>query len=88
MGVVDMDSSMVTPHPTTRQARGGLDSVTQLFSKLFTTNKQLEGLKSGNGRDVTKRAIMSVNSIVSGQNYDILTSIITSPVPPVPKWKN
>ena len=26
---------------------------------------------SGNGRDVTKRAIIYVNSIVSGQNYDM-----------------
>ena len=33
-------------------------------------------LKSGNGRDVTKRTIIDVNSIVSGRNYDILTSII------------
>ena len=30
-----------------------------------------------NGRDVTKRAIVDINSIVSGWNYDILTSIIT-----------
>ena len=28
------------------------------------------------GHDVTKGAIIDVNSIVSGQNYDILTSII------------
>ena len=37
-----------------------------------------EWLKSANGRDVTKRAIIDINSIVSGQNYinDILTSII------------
>ena len=33
-------------------------------------------LESPNGRDVTKRAIIDVNSIVSGQNYDILISII------------
>ena len=32
-------------------------------------------LKSSNGHDVTKRAIIDVNSI-SGRNYDILTSII------------
>ena len=32
-------------------------------------------LKSVNGRDV-KRAIIDVNSIVSGRNSDILTSII------------
>ena len=32
--------------------------------------------QSGNGRDVIKRAIIDVNSIVSGRNYDILTSII------------
>ena len=31
-------------------------------------------LKPPNGRDVTKRAIIDVNSIVSGRNYDILTS--------------
>ena len=29
----------------------------------------------GNVRDLTKRAIIDVNSIVSGRNYDILTSI-------------
>ena len=29
-----------------------------------------------NGRDVTKRAIIDVDSIISGRNYDILTSII------------
>ena len=28
-----------------------------------------------NGRDVTKRAIIDVNSIVSGRGYDILTLI-------------
>ena len=28
------------------------------------------------GRDVTKRAIIDVNSVVSWWNYDILTSII------------
>ena len=28
------------------------------------------------GRDVTKRAQIDVHSLVSGQNYDILTSII------------
>ena len=33
-------------------------------------------LKTPNGRDVTKRAIIDVNSIVAGRNYDILTSII------------
>ena len=33
-------------------------------------------LKSANGRDVTNRAIIEVNSIVSGRNYDILASII------------
>ena len=33
-------------------------------------------LKSPNGRDVTKRAIIDGNSIVSGRNYDTLTSII------------
>ena len=33
-------------------------------------------LESPNGRDVTKRAIIDVNSIVSRQNYDILISII------------
>ena len=33
-------------------------------------------LMSANGRDVTKRAITDVTSIVSGRNYDILTSII------------
>ena len=32
--------------------------------------------KSLNGRDVTKQAIIDVNSIVSGQNYNILSSII------------
>ena len=39
----------------------------------------LQGLKSPNGRNVTKRAIIDVrpNSIVSGRSYDILTSIIT-----------
>ena len=34
------------------------------------------GLRSANGSDVTKRAIIGVNSIVSGRNYDLLTSII------------
>ena len=33
-------------------------------------------LKSTNGRDISKRAITDVNSIVSGRNFDILTSII------------
>ena len=28
------------------------------------------------GHDVTKRAIIDVNAIVSGRNYDILTLII------------
>ena len=32
-------------------------------------------LKSPNGRDVTKWVIIDANSIVSGRNYDILTSI-------------
>ena len=32
-------------------------------------------IQAGNGRDVTKRAIIDVTSIVSGRNY-ILTSII------------
>ena len=35
-----------------------------------------ERLKSPNGRNITKRAIIDVNSIVSWWNYDILTSII------------
>ena len=34
------------------------------------------GLKLPNGRDVTQRAITDIISIVSGQNYDILTSIV------------
>ena len=34
------------------------------------------GFKSANGCHVTKRAIIDVNSIVSGRNYAILTSII------------
>ena len=36
------------------------------------------GRKSPNGCDITKRATVDVNSIVSGRNYDIgiLTSII------------
>ena len=38
------------------------------------------GLKSPNGRDVTKRAIIDVNSVVSGRNYDILTSITASAI--------
>ena len=29
------------------------------------------GLKSSNGRDITKRGIIDVNSIVSVRNYDI-----------------
>ena len=33
-------------------------------------------LKSPTGRDVTKRAIIDLTSIISGRNYDILTSII------------
>ena len=37
---------------------------------------QYLGLRSANGRDVTKRPITYVNSIVSGRNYDTLTSII------------
>ena len=32
--------------------------------------------KVPNGHDITKQAIIDVNSIVSGRNYDILTSII------------
>ena len=32
--------------------------------------------KSANGHDVTKQEIIDVNSIVSGRNCDILTSII------------
>ena len=31
---------------------------------------------SANGRDVTRRAIIDVNYIVSERNYEILTSII------------
>ena len=31
-----------------------------------------------NGGDVTKQGIRDINSIVSGWNYDILTSIITT----------
>ena len=31
---------------------------------------------SANGRDITKRAIIDVNSIVSGWNYDILVWIM------------
>ena len=42
------------------------------------------GLKSENGHDVTKRAIIDVNSIVSGRNYDILTSIIAQLLTPWP----
>ena len=37
--------------------------------------------KSHNGRDVTKWAIIDVNSIVSGRDYDILTSIIAIILP-------
>ena len=33
-------------------------------------------LKSANGCDVTKRAIIDVNSVVSGRNYEIVTSNI------------
>ena len=33
-------------------------------------------LISANGRDVTKRAIIEGNSIVSGRNYDMLTLVI------------
>ena len=32
--------------------------------------------KSPNDRHVTKRVIIYVNAVVSGRNYDILTSII------------
>ena len=39
--------------------------------------RQNPQLKSMNGRDVTKRAIMDGNSFVSGRNYDILTLIVT-----------
>ena len=36
-------------------------------------------LKSPNGRDITNRIIMDVNSnkFISGRNHNILTSIIT-----------
>ena len=34
------------------------------------------GPQSPNGCDVSKRAIIDVNSVVSGRNYDIFTSII------------
>ena len=42
--------------------------------------------KSQYGRDVTKRAIIGVISIVSGRNYDILTSIIAQDGTPVAVW--
>ena len=45
-----------------------------------TTGIQLERkvwLKSQNGCDVTTPATIDVNSIVSGRNYEIVTSIIT-----------
>ena len=40
--------------------------------------------KSGNGCDVTKRAIIDVNSIVSGRNYDILALIIAQILTTIP----
>ena len=33
-------------------------------------------IKSANGSDVSKRAIIDGNSVISGRNYVILTSII------------
>ena len=38
--------------------------------------KKVTSLKSSNGHDVTKRAIIDVNSIIYGRNYDIYASII------------
>ena len=34
---------------------------------------QTRGLESLNGRDLTKLVIIDVNSMVSGQNYDVLS---------------
>ena len=42
----------------------------------LTATAQSVGFMSANGRDVIKRTIININSIVSGWNYDILTSII------------
>ena len=41
------------------------------------THTYPQRLKSANGRDVTKRAILDVNYIVSEQSYDILTPSIS-----------
>ena len=38
-------------------------------------------LKSPNGRHITRRAIIGVTSIVSGQNCDVLTLIIAQLLP-------
>ena len=46
----------------------------QVRCKYYPSSSQVK-LKSPNGRDVTKRVIIDANSIVSGRNYDILTSI-------------
>ena len=43
---------------------------------MHTLGVRVRRLKLANGRDVTKRAIIDVHSIVPGRNYDILTSII------------
>ena len=41
-------------------------------------------LKSANGRDVTKQAIIDVNSIVSGQNLtSIIAQMLTSQLFPI-----
>ena len=44
--------------------------------KMLHTIKKVRWLKSGIGRDLTKRAILDIMSLVSGQNYDILASNI------------
>ena len=54
-------------------------------SKSTDIGKQGKELaQSANGCDVTKRAIIDVNSIVSGRNYDILASIIAQLMMPQP----
>ena len=40
------------------------------------SNREMKRPKSANGRGETERAIIDVNSVVSGRNYAILTSII------------
>ena len=50
--------------------------ITFLLPQEVYEAKRLGSIKSPNGRNVITQAIIEVNCIVSGRNYDILTSII------------